>query len=134
MRSNVGFKLAWVALLSLAFVTFLGKSYETSLRGIDSNIHAKVSLEVTSRGFLPNLPILDPNLSTSVSDGAIFNDHPFFFFWINGWVMRALGPSAWSARILTAAFATGCVFLTLCIGSIVYSELFGFIAALIFLF
>ncbi|MEO5971005.1 MAG: hypothetical protein ABIQ95_13835, partial [Bdellovibrionia bacterium] len=61
MRISSRFTVACISLVSLAFVAFLGKSYETSLRGIDSNIHAKVSMDVTSRGWKPVLPIPDPN-------------------------------------------------------------------------
>ncbi|MEO5970214.1 MAG: glycosyltransferase family 39 protein, partial [Bdellovibrionia bacterium] len=71
--------------------------------------------------------------SNSRMGGIYFNDHPFFYFWLNGWIMRALGPSAWSARILTAVFSTGCVGLVLLIGIALHSPLYGFISALFFL-
>src|SRR4051794_26681927 len=104
---------ALISLTALASVTFLGKSYETSLRGIDSNIHAAVAMSVTSQGAKPRLPIPIKNFSaaapatpgSSLDPNLYFNDHPFFLFWVNGWVMRALGPSAWSARLLTALFS-----------------------------
>jgi len=132
MRISTRFTVACISLVSLAYVAFLGKSYETSLRGIDSNIHAKVSMDITSQGWKPVLPIPDPN-SKSQAGGVYFNDHPFFYFWVNGWVMRALGPSAWSARVLTATFSTGCVVLVLLLGASLHSSLYGFIAALFFL-
>ncbi len=127
------FKIAWIALICLSFSLFLGKAGDNLLRGIDSNIHSAVSMDVTSTGFLPKLPITDPNLNTR-DLGPPFNDHPFFFFWINGWIMRALGPSAFSARILTASFSTGCIILTFCLGQSLYSTFFGFLSAIILLF
>jgi hypothetical protein len=133
MKTISGFRTAWIALVALSFVVFLGKAYDTSLHGIDSNIHAKVSLEVTSHGFAPRLPIPDTN-SNGRLGGAYFNDHPFFYFWLNGWTMRALGPSAWSSRVLTATFSTGCVVLVFLLGMLLHSRIFGMIAALIFLF
>jgi hypothetical protein len=132
MRISSRFTIACISLASLAFVAFLGKSYETSLRGIDSNIHAKVSMDITSRGWKPLLPMPDPNAKAQLG-GASFNDHPFFYFWLNGEVMRALGPSAWSARVLTASFSVGCVILVLVIGALLHSPLYGFLSALFFL-
>ncbi|MGK5085195.1 glycosyltransferase family 39 protein [Bdellovibrionota bacterium FG-1] len=142
MRAH-GFWTALVSLSALASVTFLGKAYETSLRGIDSNIHGAVSMSVTSGpGLAPRLPIpirnfqaaapsvpgskLDPNL--------YFNDHPFFLFWVNGLILRAFGPSAWSARLLTALFSVGTVLLTFLIGSLLVSRPFGMVAALLTVF
>src|SRR3569832_1610753 len=104
MKSWAEYKIALISLLSLAFVAFLGKSYENLLRGIDSNIHAKVSLSATASGKkMPHLPIPSPNSGSSTADPerrsysvdphSYFNDHPFFYFWVNGWTMRALGPS-----------------------------------------
>jgi hypothetical protein len=133
MKTSLQFRVAFIALVCLAFVAFIGKSYESSIRGIDSNIHSKVSMDVTSNGFLPKLPIPDPNAGSKISS-SYFNDHPFFFFWVNGTVMRALQPSAWSARLLTAGFSTGCVIMTFLLGAIWHSPLFGFITALFFLF
>src|SRR4051794_15187619 len=112
MKTSAEFKTAWIALISLAFVVFLGKAYENTLRGIDSNIHAAVSMSITSPDqWLPKIPAPDPNPGIR---GQVkpFNDHPFTFFWINGKIMRALGPSAWSARVLTASFSVGCIVLT----------------------
>lgn len=134
---------AVASLVALAAVAFLGKSYETSLRGIDSNIHASVSMSVTSGpGIAPRLPIPIKNFSASApstQSGAIdanqvFNDHPFFIFWVNGLIMRALGPSAWTARLLTGAFSIGSVLLTLLIGSLLVSRVFGVLAALFLIF
>ncbi len=132
MKIKSNLFLAIIGLIALSFVLFLGKSYENTLRGIDSNIHAKVSLNVTDHGLLPHLPMRDTNEQHLKSESN-FNDHPFFMFWVNGWIMRALGPSSWSARILTASFSTGCVLLTFYLGSLLCSDLFGFIAALLLL-
>ena len=81
------------SLIALASVVFLGKSYESGLRGIDSNIHAAVSMSVTSgSGILPRLPIPIKNFSAAaapspraqIDPNLVFNDHPFFLFWFNG--------------------------------------------------
>jgi hypothetical protein len=125
--------LALIALVSLSFTVFLGKANDNLLRGVDSNIHAKASLSVTRDGFSPKLPILGIN-SKDPKENFVFNDHPFFLFWANGHLMRALGPSAWSARILTAGFSVGCVILVFALGSLLASSLHGFLAAVMFLF
>ncbi len=55
-------RIALVSLLALAAVAFLGKAYETTLRGIDSNIHAAVAMNVTSGpGLAPHLPMIERN-------------------------------------------------------------------------
>jgi hypothetical protein len=82
---------------------------------------------------LPRIPAPDPNPQLR-GQTTYFNDHPFFYFWINGKIMRALGPSSWSARVLTASFSTGCVVLTVILGSLLYSPLFGFLSGLFLLF
>ena len=124
------FPFALTSLFSLSLVSFLGKSYENLLRGIDSNIHAAVSLAVTRQDFLPTLPMR--------TRAGIFNDHPFFYFWLNGHVMRALevlSPiSSWTARCLTGIFSSGCVFLVYFLGKYLHSSLFGFLSAILFLF
>jgi hypothetical protein len=139
---------ALASLLALAAVAFLGKSYETTLRGIDSNIHAAVSMSVTSGpGLKPRLPIPIKNFSAAAAPAAsgapespaidpnhVFNDHPFFLFWLNGLVMRALGPSGWSARLLTGLFSVGSVCLTLAIGELLATPAFGVLAALLLIF
>src|SRR5205085_372766 len=91
------FFCAQVAVLALAAVAFLGKSYESGLRGIDSNIHAAVSMSVTAGpGLAPRLPIPIKNFSAAararegagIDPNRVFNDHPFFVFWVNGLIMR----------------------------------------------
>ncbi len=134
LKSFSEYKIALISLISLSFVTFSGKSYENLLRGIDSNIHAKIAMTVTSGpGISPKLPIPDANSKISEPE-TYFNDHPFFPFWLNGWVMRILGPTAGSARLLTATASVGCVLLTLTLGTILHSRIFGFTSALFLLF
>lgn len=127
------FKIAWIGLICLSFSIFLGKANQNLIRGIDSNIHATVSMDVTSKGLIPKLPMAGFQM-TAADPASNFNDHPFFFFWINGWIMRALGPSGWSARVLTATFSVGCVVLTFLLGEALESALFGLISALFLLF
>lgn len=134
-------KLALVSLLALSFTVFLGKSYEVLLRGIDSNIHAAVAVNVTSQGVTPQLPMPfsiteTPQTETgrTLDPRVYFNDHPFFPFWLNGWIMKALGPSAWSARFLTALSSVGCVLLTFLIGAALDSTLLGITSALFLIF
>src|SRR5438046_1752448 len=59
-----------------------------------------------------------------------FNDYPFTFFYLNGWVMRILGPSGWSARVSPALFGVGVILLTGLLGVLLHSEALGFFAAL----
>lgn len=111
-------RLSWIALVALAAVVFMGKSYERSLQAMDSSIHARVALQVTRQGPLPALP-----MGRSGEEGAspVFNDHPFTLFYINGWIERAFGADAWSARLLPSAFAVGCVLLVAWLGRLLYS-------------
>ncbi len=144
-HSRALFVAALVSLFSLALVTFLGKSYETTLRGIDSNIHASVAMSVTSKpgSLLPLLPTPIKNFSaaspasgpsTGLNPDRYFNDHQFPGFWLNGLVMRAFGPSSWSARLLTALFSVGCVVLVFLMGWRYRSRAFGVVAALFLTF
>jgi hypothetical protein len=143
MRRPANFIPALVSLIAVASVTFLGKSYETTLRGIDSNIHASVAMGVTSGPSLkPRLPIPMKNFNaasaplpgSTIDPNRVFNDHPFFVFWLNGLIMRALGPSGWSARLLTGLFSVGSVLLTLSLGTMLASRAFGVLAALLLIF
>lgn len=124
MRKNSIHWLMWIALACLGLVVFLGKAYETSLHPNDSALHASVAMQVTSHGILPKLPIQMGGVGFSN-----FNDHPFTLFYINGWIMRALGPSAFSAKLLPGLLAVGCILLTGVLGALLYSELLGFISA-----
>ena len=121
---------AW-ALFGLSLCVFLGKSHETSLQALDSTTHALLALEVTSKGFVPALPMA--NFVTNHRPDTTFNDHPFTLFYLVGWVMRALGPDAESVRLLPALFSAGSVMLTAAIGSLLYSPVTGLIAGLILL-
>ncbi len=130
-----------VSLLALAAVVFMGKANETLLRGIDSNIHAAVAMGATSHGLMPKLPMpfrpytqSGPSAPVLKVPGSTFNDHPFFLFWLNGLAMRVLGPQAWSARLLTGLFSVGSVFLTLSLGRILVSPVFGFVSAIFLVF
>ncbi len=125
------FWISVAALIALSMVVFWGKSYETTLRGIDSNIHAAVSINSTTPQFLPHLPI---PYTAGISSQLFFNDHPFFYFWLNGIVMRVFEPTSWSARLLSAFFSIGCVLLTLALGTSLVSHTYGMLAALLFLF
>ncbi len=123
--------LAALALFGLSLCVFLGKSHETSLQALDSTTHALLALEVTSNGAVPALPMA--NFVTNHRPDTTFNDHPFTLFYLVGWVMRAFGPDAWSARLLPALFSAGSVMLTAAIGGILYSPVTGLVAGLILL-
>src|SRR5262249_20942011 len=99
-------RLGWVALGSIAVVAFLGKCYETPLPPDDSGLYAITSMNMTSRGVLPILPV--PGLR-GATDGGIggWNEHPFTFLFANGWILRLLGPAAWSARLLPGLLGAG---------------------------
>ena len=100
--------LSLLGLLGFSLIVFMGKSYERSLQAMDSSVHARLSLDIT-RGPL-HLPV------SLYAEGGHwprgFNDHPFTMFYLSGKVMRALGPDAFSARLLANSFAVGCVVLT----------------------
>lgn len=98
-------------------------------------------MNVTSgKTWAPVLPMPNTNKALShevgfqANSSDYFNDHPFTIFWLNGLVMRLLGPDAYSARVLTAAFSVGSVFLLYLIGALLYSEIYGLLAALFLIF
>jgi 4-amino-4-deoxy-L-arabinose transferase-like glycosyltransferase len=62
---------------------------------------------------------------------AGFNDHPFTLFYLNGWIMRALGATAWSAKLLPCLFSVGCVMLTLLLGAALFSPTTGLLAGFV---
>ena len=135
MTEKVGklfFRLGLTGLISLAVVAFMGKPSQQSLQAMDSAIHARLALQVTSNGITPVLPMR--YLETDKDSKTGFNDHPFTLFYINGWVMRAFGADAWSARLLPSAFAIGCVLLVVWIGTIFYSPTVGLAAGLVLTF
>lgn len=133
MKEKNLLRLVLSSLIALSLTVYLGKSDNTLLRGIDSNIHAAVSMNIVRHGWLPELPMVFTVNDTVASD-HIFNDHPFFYFWLNGLVMKAFGASAWTARLLTGLFSTGTVLLTYALGASLHSNLLGMLGALIFLF
>ena len=121
-------RLGWLALGCFALVIFLGKAYERSIAPNDSGLHALVAIHATKAGPLPHLPIEGVG---GVGSPNSFNDQPPTLFALTGWIMRAFGPSAWSARLLAALLAVGCVLLTGALGTLLYNEAFGFISALL---
>ena len=46
-----------LALAFLSVVVVYAKSYETTIKAIDSSIYAGLSLAVTGQGFIPHLPM-----------------------------------------------------------------------------
>ena len=143
-------RMTLFSVLALAYVAFLGQASHVSLRGIDSNIHARVSLNVTAKGIAPDLPIPNRYVTNEHSqnnktrapdrqkfsgpEAEYFNDHPFTLFWLNGWIMRLLEPTSFSARLLTASFSVGSVYLVYLLGALLYSSTFGILAALFLIF
>lgn len=124
-------RLGMAALFCLGLLLYLGKANDVLLRGIDSNIHATAALQVTSQGFAPRVPI--PMLPDAAQESPErlerFNDHPFFSFWVNGGILRALGPNAFAARLTTALASAATVLLTLAIGAHFGSVGYGLVAA-----
>jgi hypothetical protein len=121
--------LATLGLASLAICVFMGKSWETSLQALDSATHAVIALDVSKSERLPRLPM--KNLQTNLRPEARFNDHPFTLFYLNGKIMRALGPEAWTARLLPTLFSVGCILLTAWLGTLLFSFEVGLLGALI---
>lgn len=119
-----------VAVLCFAAVVFLAKATQSTLPATDAATHADLALNATSSGLIPRLP-----LGAAANGGhwgaAGFNDHPFPYFYLSGWVMRYFGPDAWSAKLLPCLFSIGCVGLTLVLGSVLRSLALGAVAALI---
>jgi hypothetical protein len=122
-------RAAFVSLIALASLTFMGKAYENSLQALDSTTHAMLALEVTQNGNTPALPM--KNFVTNVKTSQTFNDHPFTLFYLSGLAMKAFGPSAWTARLVPTLFSVGCVLLLAILGSMLYSPAVGLIAGLI---
>lgn len=118
------------SVLCLAAVVFLAKATESTLPATDAATHADLALNATAFGLIPRLP-----LGAAANGGhwgaAGFNDHPFPFFYLSGWVMRYFGPDAWSAKLLPCLFSIGCVGLTLALGAVLRSLALGVVAALI---
>jgi hypothetical protein len=92
--------LAECALVFASFLLYMSKPWESTLQALDSAIHGRLALAVTSDGWLPVLPIPVPG----IGHPDFFNDHPFPIFYISGLWMRFFGPSAWSARFIASFF------------------------------
>ncbi len=145
-----------ILLFLFALTVFFGKADEVSLRGIDSNIHATVSRALVSgpNVLVPAVPIPAVNEYSWGEAGArrsveqerrlressaltpppphIFNDHPIGFFLINGWVMKALGASFWSARLATAVSGALAVVMVFELALALGAPGVGIVAALVF--
>jgi hypothetical protein len=133
-------RLAFLGLAALAVTVFLGKPQDTSLQALDSTTHAEIALEVSKGGILPVLPMVDRGIHPITVDRGIepspqdrFNDHPFPLFYLSGKVMRFLGPSAFSARLIPCLFSAGTVLLLAWLGALLYSPAAGLVAGLILL-
>ena len=133
-------RFAFLGLAALAVTVFLGKPQETSLQALDSTTHAEIALEVSKGGLLPVLPMVDRGIHPHALDQGIhpapqerFNDHPFPLFYLSGKVMRLLGPSAFSARLIPCLFSAGSVLLLAWLGALLYSPAAGLVAGLILL-
>lgn len=128
-------RLSVCAVIALSITWLMGKSYQYSQPTKDSSVHSSLALDITSKGPRPSLPIpiRDPKLAAGSSGIDGFNDHPFTLLYLNGWVMRTLGPSAWSARLVPSLFAVGCVALTSWLGTLLYSPVVGLVAGLVLL-
>jgi hypothetical protein len=126
-RRNV--VLAFVALAAFAAAVFLAKPEASSLPATDAATHAALAMSATAQGWAPHFPIGADAYGGFWGEG--YNDHPFFFFYLNGWIMRALGPSAFSAKLLPCGLAIGCVLLTAWLGLILRSAVAGVLAGLV---
>lgn len=126
MKTTVLLRLATVAFICLVCFTFFAIPLKLELSSSQSLTQAILSLEVTSKGWLPKLPLLDPNTNQILS-------YPFFFYWINGGIMRAFGPSESTARILPLFFFLGSALLIMAFGARSQNYLRGFLAGLFFL-
>jgi hypothetical protein len=141
-----------IPLIGLAWVVYLGRGDEVTIRGLDSNIHATVArATVSGPGLLPVVPAPVPNEYswgsrrrspeeeqrlrdlTGTQAPHVFNDHPITLFVLQGWAMKLLGWQPWSARLPTAFFAVGTVAVLYLLGMAISSPALGLAAALIFL-
>lgn len=127
--STSDFVFASISLICFALILFLAKASDSTLPATDAATHADLAMNATSHGIIPHLP-----MSAEVDGGhwgAGFNDHPFAFFYLSGWVMRIFGPDAWSAKLTPCLFSVGCVYLLFLLGRELRSTMLGMIAALI---
>src|SRR4051812_26261392 len=121
--------LAVIAVLCFSAVIFLAKASDSTLPATDASTHADLAMSATAHGWIPKLPLGQEG--DGGNWGLGFNDHPFTFFYLSGWVMRFFGPDAWSAKLMPCLFSVGCVILVLLLGRLWRSTMFGLIAALI---
>lgn len=105
---KVTYGFADLALAFLSVVVVYAKSYETTIKAIDSSIYAGLSLAVTGQGFIPHLPMGLEAFGGGYGTRG-FNDHPGVLLYVAGWVMRLFGPAAWSARLVPCLMAAGCM-------------------------
>jgi hypothetical protein len=107
--------VATVALLCFSAVVFLGKASESTLPSSDAAARADLAMNVTTHGLSLPFP---QNL-------------PVGFFAVSGWVMRALEPDSWSAKLTPGLFSIGCVMLTFLLGRVLRSSSLGILAGII---
>lgn len=124
-------KLAVIALFCLAVAVFLGKAPDSTLPATDAATHAALSMNATAQGLVPALPIGAEAQGGHWGQG--FNDHPFLYFYVSGWLMRFFGPDAWSAKLFPCLMSVGCVMLTFWLGALLRSAAFGLLAGFILL-
>ena len=120
---------ATIALFCFSVAIFLAKANESTLPATDAATHAELAMNATAHGLIPKLPLAQA--ADLGSWGAGYNDHPFLFFYVSGWVMRFFGPDAWSAKLLPGLFSVGCVMLTLLLGRALRSTMLGLVAGVI---
>jgi 4-amino-4-deoxy-L-arabinose transferase-like glycosyltransferase len=124
---KITYWFADLALIFLGVVTVFAKSYEHLLKAIDSSIYASLSMSATGQGLIPHLPIgLEANGGFYGTHG--FNDHPTLLLYLSGWLMRLLGPEAWTARLLPCLLSAGCVWVLFVLGTHWGSRFRGWIA------
>jgi hypothetical protein len=125
-------RLAFFSLLALGLLVFLGQAPLTTVPATDAADHAAMSLAVTAKGLIPALPIGSAT-EAKLWDGA-FNDHPWTYFYLQGHLMRLLGPSTWSARVMPALVGVGSIAATVLLARFLLSPLLALIAGLILIF
>lgn len=124
--------LATLALLGLALTVFLSKSEMSTLPSVDTATLGAVALSTAQEGLTPKLPMAADS-GFEYWGKPYFNDYPFPFQWMSGKLMRALGPTSWSGRLLTAVFSVACLAMTLALGASMHSFVTGLLAAIMLL-
>lgn len=131
-RERFAERLAFLSLLALGLLVFLGQASLTTVPATDAADHAAMSLAVTAKGLIPALPIGSAT-EAKLWDGA-FNDHPWTYFYLQGHLMRLLGPSTWSARVMPALVGLGSIASTFLLARFLLSPILALIAGLILIF